>query len=57
MPTEINTVHTILTLITLGILIGAGWQCVALAFTVPSQKGVIAALLCLALVALAWVVR
>jgi hypothetical protein len=57
MPPAINTVHIVVTLIAFGILVGLGWALAHLAIVWPSSRiagG--AALICLLIVILAWVI-
>ena len=57
MPGAINTLHILLTLIAFGILIGLGWALVHMAVQWPgSQLSWAAAIICVLLVVLAWVV-
>lgn len=56
MPESINSLHTIVTLIALGILFGAGFGLVQLAITWPMRRVAAgAAVICVLVVVLAWV--
>ena len=58
MPEAINSFHIVLTLIAVGILIGLGWQLIAMAITWPvSRVGGLAALVGVLVVVLAWVIK
>ncbi|HWP88004.1 MAG TPA: hypothetical protein VNM70_09005 [Burkholderiales bacterium] len=57
MPTDINTLHIVLTLIAFGILVGAGWNLAAIALVWPgSQITWAVAALCVLIVVLAWAI-
>ena len=58
MPAAINTLHLVLTVISFGILFGLGFALIHKAVAWPANQVALgAALICLLLVALAWVVR
>lgn len=57
MPEAIKTLHTVLTLIAAGILVGCGWHLVGLAIDWPASRVAAgAAIICVLLVAIAWLV-
>jgi len=59
MPETIRSVHTLFTLIAVGILVGLGWGLVSTALTWPwsdSRVGGAAVVICVLLVLVAWLV-
>lgn len=59
MPGAITSAHVVFTLIAIGILIGLGWGLVQIALKWPwsdSRVGGAAALICVLLVVIAWLV-
>lgn len=57
MPGSINSLHIVLTLIAFGILVGLGWALAHIAVAWPgNRQSAAAAVICLLLLALAWLV-
>ena len=57
MPPDIHSLHTIVTLIAIGILVGLGWALAHLAVTWPASRVAYgAAVICVLIIVIAWLV-